>query len=172
MGELQFACTCACVCACVFHLIVYLHHRSSMYCSPYGGSYVHDAPLVARIMNSVALFFGTGALIVIWWNVVVVVAGSPLRQWIWTCGHRAAMIAGVFQLGTLTFYAETLCRQYTCALGPASFLSVITAVVWFGIAREMRIHPPEWVEEEEGGSEALLEMPQVILSSYEPPAIY
>lgn len=138
-------------------------------------------------MNVVALVFGSCCLVVIWWTLV---AGSGstssdsstcsttsdgyLRIWIWS--GRAALLAGIFQLATFLFYFEKLCQQHECVLGPASYLNVITAAVWFGMARMMCWHPWEWgVVAIHQDDSTLLEMRPVIsastIPSYEPPTI-
>ena len=153
------------------------------YCVPYSGSYTNQAPVVARTMNILALFFGTLSLIVIWWTLVV--GSSLVRPWIWIWSTRVAVLAGLCQLATLSFYAETICRQHGCHVGPASYLNGIASVVWFGIAREMRLRSPAWMADDtdnrsvetnpyDGSSsnKADLELPeQTRASSYEPPGI-
>lgn len=154
------------------------------YCVPYSGSYANQAPMVARTMNILALFFGTLSLIVIWWTLVV--GSSLVRPWIWKWSTRAAVFAGLCQLATLSFYVETICRQHGCHVGPASYLNGIASMVWFGIAREMRLRSPAWMAEDNGNwpietnpydgsssnNKAGLELPeQTRASLYEPPGI-
>ncbi len=92
-------------------------------------------------------------------------------------------MAGLCQLATLSFYAETICRQHSCHLGPASYLNGIVAIVWFGIAREMRLRSPIGTGDDiasrlleidpicgDTGNKAALELPERV-STYEPPGV-
>jgi hypothetical protein len=92
-------------------------------------------------------------------------------------------MAGVCQLSTLSFYAETICRQHSCHLGPSSYLNGIVAIVWFGIAREMRLRSPDRTVDDntshllesdpicgDTNNKAALELPTRV-STYEPPGV-
>ncbi|GAX16443.1 hypothetical protein FisN_19Lh021 [Fistulifera solaris] len=152
------------------------------YCVPYSGSYAKQAPFVARTMNVLAFFFGTMTLMVLWWTLVM--GSSLVRPSLWMWSSRAAIMAGLCQLTTLSFYAEAICRQHTCHLGPASYLNGIVAVVWFGIAREMRLRSPHRTSDDNashlletdpicgdiGNNKAALELPERG-STYEPPGV-
>ena len=107
------------------------------YCYPYSAP--HQAPLAARAANLVALLTGTYSLVVLWWYLIV----GTFQRLVWKLAVGSAVTAGCLQLLTLSFFAGRLCRQNDCAPGPASLLTLITAVIWIALGWELNYNMPD-----------------------------
>ena len=107
------------------------------YCYPYGGqNSSHAAPVFPRVTNLLALLVGSYSLCVLWWYLVF---GSVERT-LWTSAVSSACVAGVFQLLTLSIFADPQIKCWEregCTVGPAAVVTLVTALAWVGLGWEL-----------------------------------
>ena len=80
------------------------------YCYKYDQNYSNEAPIVARIANTVALVAGLIAMSVLW--LYLIFGSTDQRRWKWAV--RISAFAGVVQLCTLFFFLGNVSQEYTC----------------------------------------------------------
>lgn len=131
---------------------------SYKYCYPYSDQ--HEAPIIARVANVLALLAGTYTMAVVWSYLIL---GGQVKKAYWNWSVRLAWAAGIFQLGTLAFFGSKLCRDNSCAPGPAAYLALGTAVVWIVLGWELKYHIPA----QEKVGVANLEMADLAVASQE-----
>jgi hypothetical protein len=107
-------------------------------CSLYGGRNSIDPPSVSRIFGILAFVTGIIALVILWRYLFFAKATTVL----WRIGVKLAVVAGVAQILTLSFFSEGFCRQNKCKMGPGSIFAVLAAISWFLIAYIMYNNAP------------------------------
>jgi len=109
------------------------------YCYPYTGYHNQDSPIVARTTNLLALFAGTYSLVVLWWYLIT---GRAVQQY-WRWAVACAFLASLLQLFTLFFFLGHMCQSTDCSIGPASILTIVTAVAWAIMGWELKYNMPD-----------------------------
>lgn len=108
------------------------------YCTAYDEEYTGSIPYVSRAGGVAALVFGALALLVLWYYLVS--GRAKLAYWKWSV--RFLVLAGFMQLATFWLFADDVCRDNSCSLGPGAIVSIIITIGWFCMAFEMHTNTP------------------------------
>ena len=112
--------------------------RGYSYCYKYDVQYASITPHVPRIAGLIALLCGVYSLGVLW---VYLVLGRT-NSGHWNRAIYASILSGIFQALTMLFFANTVCRQNHCSVGPGAAVSIVSTVTWFFLAFEMHYNTP------------------------------
>jgi hypothetical protein len=111
-------------------------YKGYTYCDRYDEDYT--APAIPRMFGIFALLLGTYGLVVLW---IYLIKGKT-SELAWRTAIYALYLAAFSSLLMFLTLIMKLCHSNSCSMGPSSFVSLFTTLVWLLLAYVMKNHAP------------------------------
>jgi len=111
-------------------------YKGYSYCDGYDEDY--EAPNAPRVCGVIALLLGFQSLVVLW---VYLIMGKT-SELVWEAAIYSLYSAAFFSSLMLLVFRSAICQSSLCIMGPSSFISILTTIVWLLLAYVMRQNAP------------------------------